>query len=70
MIIEMIIGLVLLGGSVGVYIRDSKETKELRDQVKLLNLKIEGQIKPQVERHHTALLTIDENMRRLVDALK
>ncbi len=46
------------------------EAEELRNRVRLLDLKIEGQIKPQIEIHHAAIRAVDENMRNMIDAVK
>ena len=47
-----------------------EEATELRNQIKLIDLKIEGQIKPQIEHHHAAILAVDKNMQQLIDAVK
>jgi hypothetical protein len=69
MIIYSLVGLLVIGGVIG-YVRLERCIIEIHDQVNLIDLKIEGQIKPQVERHHTAIRIVDENMHRLVNAVK
>ena len=56
--------------SVSVPSISPEEATELRNQIKLIDLKIEGQIKPQIEHHHAAILAVDKNMQQLIDAVK
>ncbi len=77
MLIVDVLASVIVAGSVvtaGVLVRKyvkgvTKTSQELRSQIKMLNLKIEGQLKPQIEQHHAALRAVDSNMHTLIEAL-
>ena len=53
-----------------------EEATELRNKVELIgleiksvDLKIEGQLKPQIEKHHAGLLTLNGDIKHLYDVL-